>query len=117
VMVSTIYLAVALRSIHGIPFGKQARPRQTQGGEMMARMLLFMLVSVISVGIQYLLYRSIIAVWAGTAVIALAAVFLTLKSLHAFHVTMIYHLSVTSGTATMIYKEVGEEEGEINFGG
>ena len=114
VMVSTLYLAVALRSIHGVPFGKQARPQQTQGGQMMARMLVFMIVALVSVGLQYLLYRSVAAVWIATGVIAIVAMFVTRKSLHALHAAMLYHLSVTSGTATMIYKEIGE--GEIKFG-
>jgi hypothetical protein len=116
VMVSTLYLAVALRSINGIPFGKQAVPQQTQGSQALARMLVFIIVVLIAVGIQYLLYRSVAAVWIATGVIAVVGVFVTRRSLQAFHVAMIYHLSVASRTATMIYKEIGEDEGELKIG-
>ena len=115
VAVATAYLGVALRSIRGIPFGRQGVPQETQGSEAMTRIFLFMIVALISIGLQYLLYRSITAVWIGTALIGALAVFLTRRSLHTFHVTMMYHLSVASRTSTMIYKEVGEDEAGLKI--
>jgi hypothetical protein len=112
VAVSTVYLAVGLRSIDGVPFGKQVGPQPTQGSQMMGRMFVFVLVALMAVGVQYLLYRSVVAVWIGTAVIAVFSILVTKRSLDSFHAAMVHHLGIASRTSTMIYKEVGEE-GEI----
>ena len=58
---------------------------------------------------QYLLFRTVLAVWIGTVVIGSAAIAITRRSLNAFHVAMLYQLGVASQTSTMIYKEVGAE--------
>ena len=107
--VSSVYLAVGLSWIDGIPFGKQLGPKRTQGNEGFARMIVFIILSLVAVGLQYLLFRNVLAVWIATALIALAAIALTRKSVHAFHVAMVYQLGLTTQTSTMIYKEVGAE--------
>jgi len=107
--VSSVYLAVGVRWIDGIPFGKQLGPNPIKGNQGLARMIVFIIVSLVAVGLQYLLFRTVLAVWIATALIALAAVALTRKSVHAFHVAMVYQLGLTTQTSTMIYKEVGAE--------
>ena len=61
--VSSVYLTFGLRAIDGVPFGKQSGPRQLQGSEGAMRILVFVIAALIAVGIQYLLYRSLVAVW------------------------------------------------------
>ena len=80
-----------------------------QGSQGFARMILFIILSLVAVGLQYLLFRNVLAVWIATALIALAAIALTRRSVHAFHVAMVYQLGLTTQTSTMIYKEVGAE--------
>jgi len=108
VCVSSVYLALGLRSIDGVPFGKQASPSQTRSGKAFVRIITSIAGAGTGIGIQYLLYRSAVAVWIATVVLASVAYVLTRKCLHDFYVAMTYHLSIASGTSTMIYKEVGE---------
>jgi len=115
VAVTSVYLAFGLRSIEGVPFGKQVGPKQVQGNQGGARLFLFFIGAAIAVGIQYLLYRSVPAVWISTLVVGSVAVIITRQSLKIFHTAMLYHLSVASQTATMIYKEVGGDT-EIKVG-
>jgi hypothetical protein len=115
VAVTSVYLACGLRSIEGVPFGRQISSKQIQGNQGGARLLFFMIAAAIAVGIQYVLFRSVAAVWISTLVIGGAAAIITRKSLSVFHGTMVYHLGVASQTATMIYKEVGVDD-EMNIG-
>jgi hypothetical protein len=75
----------------------------------MGRIFVFVLLSLIAVGLQYLLYRSVVAVWIATAGIGLFSVILTQRSIKTFHIAMVHHLGIASETSTMIYREVGEE--------
>jgi hypothetical protein len=103
IAVSSIYLACGLRMIDGVPFGKQVGPpTQNNAGGMIA----LMIASVLAVGIQFLLFRSAIAVIFATIVLAPAALFLTRWSLKSFETSIRHHLGTSSETSTMIYTEV-----------
>ena len=109
VCVSSVYLALGIRSIEGVPFGKHIGPTKAGGGKAFVRILTFMAGASLSVAVQYLLFRSAVAVAIATVVLAAAALLMTRKGVRDLHVAMVYHLSVVSQTSTMIYKEVGSE--------
>ena len=80
--VASLYLAVGLRLIDGIPFGKQTPPaRQVVT---MAMMMVYFAVLGVAVGIQYLVFRSVVAVAAVTIMVSVGACFLTRATLADF---------------------------------
>ena len=107
VCVSSVYLALGIRSIDGVPFGKQVGPTKAGGGGAFLRIIMFIVGASIAVAVQYLLFRSVVAVAIAIVVLAGVVLMLTRKAIRDLHVAMVYHLSTVSQTATMIYKEVG----------
>ena len=80
--VGSLYLAVGLRLIDGIPFGKQTPPaRQVVT---MAMTVVYFVVLSLAMGIQYLVFRSGVAVAAVTIMVSVGAYFLTLATLADF---------------------------------
>ena len=80
--VASLYLAVGLRLIDGIPFGKQTPPaRQVVT---MAMMVVYFVVLSLAIGIQYLVFRSVVAVAAVTIMVSVGACYLTKATLADF---------------------------------
>ena len=80
--VTSLYLAVGLRLIDGIPFGKQTPPaRQVVT---LAMMVIYFVVLTIAIGIQYLVFRSVVAVATVTIMVSVGAWFLTMATLADF---------------------------------
>ena len=80
--VASLYLAVGLRLIDGIPFGKQTPPaRQVVT---MAMMIVYFVVLSVAIVIQYLVFRSVVAVAAVTIMVSVGAYFLTMATLADF---------------------------------
>lgn len=80
--VASLYLAVGLRLIDGIPFGKQTPPaRQVVT---FAMTTIYLVVLSMAIGIQYLVFRSVVAVAAVTIMVSVGACFLTMATLADF---------------------------------
>ena len=80
--VASFYLAVGLRLIDGIPFGKQTPPaRQVVT---IAMTMIYLVVLTVAIGIQYLVFRSVVAVAAVTIMVSVGAWFLTMATLGDF---------------------------------
>jgi hypothetical protein len=101
--VTTIYLACGLRFIDGIPFGKQLNPGR--GAGMQGGFIAFIIAAMVAVGIQYLLFRSLLTVVVATVLAGGAAYVVTQRSLKHFENAMRYNLGIISQTSTMIYTE------------
>lgn len=84
--VASFYLAVGLRLIDGIPFGKQTPPDRNIVAP--GLMLMFLIVLGVAVGIQYLVFRSAVAVAAVTIMVSVGAHFLTMATLADFESRM-----------------------------
>ena len=80
--VASLYLAVGLRLIDGLPFGKQTPPAR-QVVTLAMTMIYFVVLSV-AIGIQYLVFRSVVAVAAVTIIVSVGACFLTRATLADF---------------------------------
>jgi hypothetical protein len=103
--VASLYLALELRLIEGPPFCQQADT--SRGAVMLPMMIGGGIVAAIAVGLQYLLvFRSPAIVIITTAVIAIAAWFLTRSSLGAFEVSIRYHLGMLSAESGTLYQEI-----------
>ena len=100
-----LYLAIELRLIEGVPFGKQAEPTRAP-----ASMLLVIVgggAIALAVGIQhFVLFRSPALVALATAVVSVAAYYLTRSSLRAFEASIRYNLSLLSVESGTLYKEI-----------
>lgn len=93
--VASLYLAVGLRLIDGVPFGKQTPPaRQVVTLPMM---MVYSLVLGVAIGIQYLVFRSVVAVAAGTVLVSVGAYFLTLATLADFESRIRQNLNPGAG--------------------
>ena len=80
--VTSLYLAVGLRLIDGLPFGKQTPPaRQVVT---LAMTMIYLFVVSVAIGIQYLVFRSVVAVAAVTIIVSAGAFFLTKATLSDF---------------------------------
>ncbi len=80
--VTSLYLAVGLRLIDGLPFGKQTPPaRQVVTAAMT---MIYLLVVSGAIGIQYLMFRSVVAVAAVTIMASVGAYYLTMATLADF---------------------------------
>src|SRR5215510_14737357 len=66
--------------------------------------------AMVAVGIQYLLFRSLLAVFVATVLAGGAADVVTQRSLKHFENAMRYNLGIISQTSTMIYTEVTNQE-------
>jgi hypothetical protein len=106
---ASVYLAIAMRTIDGIPFGKQTAPVKDAGGSGFVKFILFLIASAAAVGIQYLLFRSVLAVALAALLLAIAAYVLTQWSLRTFQTAIRHHLGNQSKTSTMLYAEVNSD--------
>jgi hypothetical protein len=106
VAVSSVYLTFGIREIDGIPFGKQTSPGRDTQGRGGFRMIVFMVLALISVGIQYLIFRSGIAVAIATVGLAIAAVLLTKLAIRTLTIAIRHHIGNLSQTSSMLYTEV-----------
>ena len=109
-VVASLYLAVGLRLIDGVPFGKQPL---LAGALPEARrwvfMLTYLVVLVLAIGIQYVLFRSVAAVVVATVVVGLGTYPLTRAGLVRCVSRMESHL--TPGPPRSIFHLVETEEG------
>lgn len=103
--IASVYLAVELRLVEGVPFGK---PVDTSRGIVVLPLMMAGGVFIaIMVALQhYLLFHSRPLVLAATLLAAAAAWLLTRASLSTFEVAIRYHLGLVSQESTMLYKEV-----------
>jgi hypothetical protein len=103
--IASLYLALELRLVEGVPFGKPVAT--SQGMVMLPLMLGGGLVIGIMVALQhYLLFHSRPLVLAATLLAAAAACFLTRSGLGTFEVAIRYHLGLVSQESTMLYQEI-----------
>ncbi len=102
--VASFYLAVGLRFIHGVPFGKQALPTQSVVG--LGLIMVFFMAAGIAVGIQYLLFRSAVAVVLVTLIVGAGARFLTRAVLDDFAARIRLQLKLAASGSLLLYKEV-----------
>lgn len=102
---ASVYLALELRLIEGVPFGK---PVDTSRGMVLLPLMMGGgMVMAFLVAIQhFLLFHSRPAVLAVTLLAAVSAWFLTRAALHTFEVSIRYHLGLVSQESTLLYQEV-----------
>ena len=86
IAVASFYLAVGVRLIDGIPFGKQTPPDRNIVAP--GLMLMFLIVLGVAVGIQYIVFRSAVAVAAVTIIVSVGAYYLTMATLADFESRM-----------------------------
>jgi hypothetical protein len=103
--VASLYLGLALRLVDGVPFSRQP---QVSGNYMMLPIILMGSIGAgIAVALQYfLVFRSVSAALAATAVIAAAAWLIIRSSLDRLAGTMRYNLGLLSGESSFLYKEI-----------
>ena len=82
---------MSLRSIGGIPFGRQMAP--TRQAATFGLFLVFFLAAAVAVALQYVLFRSTAAVALATLVVGVGAYFLTRATLDDFAARMRASLS------------------------
>jgi hypothetical protein len=103
--IASVYLALELRLVEGVPFGKPVET--SQGMVLLPLMMAGGMVIAIMVALQhFLLFHSRPLVLAVTLLAAAAAYFLTRSSLKTFEVSIRYHLGLVSQESTMLYKEI-----------
>ena len=103
--ISSVYLALELRLIDGVPFSQQMDA--SRGAFLLPVLVAGGLAMAIAVGVQhFLVFRSPAAVALATAGLGAAAYFLTRSSLNSFEVSIRYNLSLISGETGSLYKEV-----------
>ena len=102
--VASLYLAVGLRFIDGVPFGKQAAPTQSVVG--LGLILVFFMAAGIAVGIQHLLFRSTAAVVLVTLIVGAGARFLTRAVLDDYAARIRLQLRQAASGSVLLYKEV-----------
>ncbi|MCY3756502.1 MAG: hypothetical protein OXG96_02155 [Acidobacteria bacterium] len=102
--VASIYLGVGLRLIDGVPFGRQAAP--TRGAADLVPMVFFLMAAGIAVGIQYLLFRSTVAVALVTLVVGAGARFLTRAVLDDYAARIRLQLQQAASGSVPLYREV-----------
>ncbi len=103
--IASVYLALELRLIEGVPFGK---PVDTSRGMVLIPLMMGggLVIAIIVAFQHFVLFHSRPLVLAVTLLAAAAAYFLTRSSLHTFEVSVRYHLGLVSQESTMLYKEV-----------
>jgi hypothetical protein len=103
--IASVYLALELRLVEGVPFGKPVAT--SQGMVLLPLMMAGGMVIAIMVALQhFLLFHSRPLVLAATLLAAAAAWFLTRASLDTFEVSIRYHLGLVSQESTMLYQEI-----------
>ena len=102
--VSALYLSLTLRLIEGIPFGRQFD--QNRILRKLAWMILGAFVMVPALGLQYVLFRSGVAVVAATLLVGGAAYYMTRWSLTAFEAKIRYNLKLDSAGTLAFYEEI-----------
>ena len=103
-VVASFYLVVGLRFVDGVPFGKQALPTRSVAG--LGLMLVFFMAAGIAVGIQYLLFRSTVAVVLVTLIVGAGARFLTRAVLDDYAARMRLQLQRAAAGSVLLYQEV-----------
>ena len=103
----SVYLAIGLRLIDGIPFGKQPNPSRAAG--MQFGMIVTLILVGIAVAIQYLIFRSYIAVEILIPILWGGAHLLTRNSLRSFDLSIRHNLALESGASKLLYTEVETE--------
>ena len=99
-VVAFLYLGVGLRLIDGVPFGKQAPP--VQKVVTLGMTLGYLVVLGIAIGIQYLLFRSVLAVTVVILVAGLGAYFLNRAALADFESRI--RLNLKPGASRSIFR-------------
>lgn len=102
--VTSFYLAVSLRFINGVPFGKQALPTGSVVG--FGLTMIFLMAAGIAVGIQYLLFRSTVAVVLVTLIVGAGARFLTRAVLDDYAARIRLQLQRAASGSVLLYREV-----------
>ena len=102
--VASFYLAVGLRFIDGVPFGKQALPTGSVIG--FGVTMIFLMAAGIAVGIQYLLFRSAVAVALVTLIVGVSARFLTRAVLDDYAARIRLQLQRAASGSVPLYREV-----------
>ena len=102
--VASLYLGVGLRLIKGMPFGTKAEPTASAVG--LGFMLVFFMAAGIAVGIQYLLFRSAVAVALVTLIVGAGARFLTRAVLDDFAARIRLQLQQAASGSVPLYREV-----------
>jgi hypothetical protein len=104
--VSCVYLALELRLIDTVPFGRPLDPRI--GATMLPAMIIGGMAMAIAVGVQhFFVFRSPATVSSVTAALALAGYFLTRRSLDALEGSIRYNLGLLSEESGTLYREIG----------
>ncbi|MCY3774713.1 MAG: hypothetical protein OXH11_01895 [Candidatus Aminicenantes bacterium] len=93
--VTSFDLAVGLRLIDGLPFGKQTPPAREVVTLPMT--MIYLVVLSVAIGIQYLVFRSVVAVAAVTIIVSVGTYFLTRSTLANFESRI--RLSLNPGAA------------------
>lgn len=101
---ASFYLAVGLRFIDGVPFGKRALPTGSVVG--LGLTMIFFMAAGIAVGIQYLLFRSAAAVVLVTLIVGAGARFLTRAVLDDYAARIRLQLQRAASGSVLLYKEV-----------
>ena len=103
---SSVYLVFGLRAIDGIPFGKQITPGRETSGQGAFSILLFIMLALIAVAIQYLIFRSPVVAAVATVALVVSALFMTRWAISTFTTAMRHHLGNLSQTSSMLYTEI-----------
>ena len=102
-----MYLGVSLRLIAGIPFGRQMAPSRQVAT--FGLFLVFFLAVGVAVGIQYVLFRSTVAVVVVTLVVGVGAYLLTKVTLGDFASRM--RASLSPATPGSMFRFAHTEDG------
>ena len=90
-VVASLYLGLGLKLIDGIPFGKQTPP--DRNAAILGITLIYLVALGIAIGIQYLIFRSLVAVVVLTLVVGLGTYFLTRDTLAGFESRIRFQLN------------------------
>jgi len=105
IALGSVYLALELRLMEGIPFSTQVDP--SRGAATLPALMICGAAASIVVGIQYfVLFRSPLIVASVTLALGVTAFFLARASIDNLATTMRYHLGLASEEAKPLYKEV-----------
>ncbi len=102
---SSVYLALEIRLIDGVPFSLQVDPRR--GATLLPLFIVGGLAMALAVALQILVvFRSSASAVAATAVLAGAGYFLTRNSVRTLEAAMRYSLGLLSSESGTLYKEI-----------
>ena len=102
--VASLYLAIWLGRVNGLPFGRQPEPQRKVTA--VGIMFVFLFAIGIAVGVQYLLFMSVAAVVGVTLIAALAAYALTRSAIRGLESRIVLHLQTAAAGSIMLYTEV-----------